>query len=47
MFLFRDKQIPFNKELRPALQEIRSVGWLKSLVITTRLVFLILILLII
>ena len=38
MFLFRDKQIPLNKELRPAIQEIWSIGWLKSLVITTKLV---------
>jgi len=39
MFLFRDKEIPLNKELRVALQSIWSVGWHKSLVITSKLGF--------
>lgn len=39
MFLFRDKEIPLNKELRVALQSIFSIGWHKSVLIASKLGF--------
>jgi small subunit ribosomal protein S13 len=36
MFLFRDFNLPLNRELRSSLQTIKGVGWRKSIVIAAK-----------